>query len=88
MKTINRIIEIELSEVQSPEYDNNIERYGDHSDTCLICGKRTLNKNPKYVHYTKNGTIISYAGDDLVESQGFFPVGKECAKKLVINFTF
>ncbi len=85
--TIQRIIEIPLEEVQSPNYEKNIDRFGDHSDTCLICGKKTNGKS-KYVHLLTNGNIVSYGSDDIVESQGFFPVGSDCAKKLVVQFTF
>ena len=85
--TIQRIIEIPLHEVQSPNYENNLERFGDHSDTCLICGKRTKG-NTKSVHLLTNGNIVSYSGDDIEESQGFFPVGSDCAKKLTIKFAF
>ena len=86
--TIQRFIEIPLSEVRSEKYEANIDRYGDHSDTCFICGKRIKNNdNAKSVHYTTNDTIVSYMGDDLEESQGFFPVGNDCAKKLIISFT-
>jgi hypothetical protein len=35
-----------------------------------------------------NGNIVSYFGDDIEGSQGAFPVGSECAKKLVIQFAF
>jgi hypothetical protein len=85
--TIQRIIEIPLEEVQSPNYEKNLERFGDHSDTCLICGKRTNGKS-KYIHLLTNGNIVSYGGDDIEESQGFFPIGSDCAKKLTIQFTF
>jgi len=87
MKTIQRIIEIPLEEVRSEQYDNNIENFGEHSDTCFICGKRT-NGDTKMVHYLTNGNIVSYYGDDIEGSQGAFPVGKDCAKKLVIQFAF
>jgi len=85
--SIQRIIEIPLEEVRSDKYNANIDRLGEHSDTCFICGKRTNGKQ-KNVHYLENGNIVSYGGDDIVGSQGFFPVGKDCAKKLIINFFF
>lgn len=85
--TIQRIIEIPLEEVRSPKYDQNIEHYGDHINTCYICGK-PIKEVTKYVHYTTDGNIISYGGDDIANSQGLFPVGNDCAKKLVISFVF
>lgn len=87
-KTIHRFITIPLEEVRSKNYYDNIERYGDHADTCFICGKRVKDKNPSHLHYLTTGEIVSYGGDDIKESQGFFPVGRDCAKKLVIEFTW
>jgi hypothetical protein len=83
--TIQRIIEIPIEELQNEDAKINWGHYRD--DQCCLCGKK-VGKNPKMVHYTTNGTIISYNGSDLAESQGFFPVGSECAKKLVIQFAF
>jgi hypothetical protein len=83
--TIQRIIEIPLEELQT---EDARERWGEYdSDQCCLCGKK-VGKNPQYVHYLTNGNIVSHQGDDIEESQGFFPVGKECAKKLVIQFAF
>ena len=87
--SIQRIIEIPWDEVKSPNYEENLERYGDGSDSCFMCGKKIKNMDKaRYVHYTTDGNIISYGGDDIENSQGLFPVGIDCAKKLVINFTF
>lgn len=87
--TIQRIIEIPLSEVQSPNYEANIDRFGDDSNTCICCGKR-IKTYPKckFVHLLTSGNIVSFGGDDIEDSQGFFPIGNDCAKKLVIQFTF
>lgn len=84
MKTIQRIIEIPISELQTEEAAKN---WGKHPDRCCLCGKK-VGANPKMVHYLNNGNIVSYDGSDIVNSQGFFPVGNECAKKLVIQFAF
>lgn len=89
MNTIQRIIEIPLEEVRSEKYESNIEVYGDHENTCFICGKRIKNAdNAKQVHYLNNGNLVSYSGDDIEGSQGFFPIGNDCAKKLVVQFAF
>lgn len=75
---------------RSAKYDDNIERLGDHSDTCFICGKRTSEK--LFIHYTTNGDIVNTQAEDLSsidrESQGFFPIGPECAKKYKKEFIF
>lgn len=87
--TIQRFIEIPLDEVRSEKYDANIERYGEDSNSCFICGKRIKNmETAKEVHFLTNGNIVSYSGDDVDNSQGFFPVGSDCAKKLVVQFAF
>lgn len=83
--TIQRFITIPIEELQNDHAKLNWGSYT--PDQCVLCGKR-VGKNPKMIHYLNDGTIVSYGGDDLAESQGFFPVGNECAKKLVIQFTF
>jgi len=83
--TIQRIIEIPIQELQSIDAKNNWANYKENQ--CCLCGKK-VGKNPMYVHYLTNGNIVSYSGNDIINSQGFFPVGKECAKKLVIQFAF
>ena len=52
----------------------------DQSNTCVLCG-RTVGKNPWYVQQSIYGTILapSYEGSD---SQGFWQIGSECAKKI------
>jgi hypothetical protein len=87
MNTVQKIIQIPIGEIRSKQYENNIDKYGDHSDTCFICGKRIKTINKKYVQYLTTGEIIS-TDQEVENSQGFFPVGIDCAKKLVIQFTF
>lgn len=56
-------------------------------DECEYCGKK-LGKNPLCAHINIDGTIIpidiTEADLNLVgmESQGCFPIGQNCAKKL------
>ena len=86
MITIQRIIEIPLSELQTEKAQNM-----DISITncCCICGNKIKEgAKVKMVHLLENGNIVSYDGSDIVGSQGFFPVGSECVKKLTINFAF
>lgn len=82
----NRYDKIDLEDVQSPKYDENIERYGDSSETCLLCGKRTA-KN-LYVHYTTDGYLVNVDESLIPNSQGLFPIGSECSKKLPKSFIF
>ena len=64
---------------------------------CEHCGKK-VGKNPLYVHIMTSGVIVPNGiNEDDVEkvgnqSQGCFPIGNGCAKKLfgkeVDNYTF
>lgn len=83
--SIQRIIEIPLSEVQTKRGRENANS---GNNPCLICGKEIGPSQTKYVHLLENGNIISYDGHDIEGSQGFFAIGKDCAKKLVIKFSF
>jgi hypothetical protein len=86
---------IEITESKMKE--SNLDRLGDHSDSCLICGKRT--KEQFFVHYGTNGEIwntlqteeteVSFMikGTE-TESQGLFPIGPDCAKHLPSEFVF
>lgn len=76
--------ELILSDYRSENYDANIERYGDYVNTCFLCGKRTA--SGAYVHYTNNDTLTDEIKHP--DSEGLFPVGIECAKKLPKSFIF
>ncbi len=72
---------------QSPRYDSNIERLGDHTDTCICCGLRTAEK--LFIHATTDWEAIDEIDEKKVpNSQGLFPIGPECAKKLPKQFIF
>lgn len=76
--------------IKSNKYDSNVERLGYHADTCECCGRRTAEK--QFVHYTTSGDVVNSEQEDLSsidrESQGFFPIGPECAKKYPKEFIF
>ena len=83
MKTIEKIIEVPLSEIQTERgKDMDITTL----DVCCICGKKIKGKH-RVVHLLQNGNIIS-SSESYDNSQGFFPVGIECVKKLIIKFSF
>ena len=78
---------------ESKQKERNIDLYGDHADSCVCCGKRTNEeKNNLYIHMTENWEAINVSDkvlEDLYNNnkyfsltQGFFPVGKTCAKKM------
>ena len=86
MKTIARVIEIPLFELQTEKAQNMDITTGNY---CVICGKKIKEgANTKMVHLLNNGNITSWGEGDIENSQGFFPVGSECVKKLSINFAF
>jgi hypothetical protein len=86
----NGIEVINLESIRSSKYEDTVERLGEHSDTCFVCGKRTA-KNT-FVHYTVEGYLIPADIDEIeiefrnLESQGCFPIGSECAKKVGRQF--
>lgn len=84
-KTIARIVEVPLEEVQSKDYAKN-EKAGGNRNPCLICGKEITGAH-KNVQLLTNGNIVS-SDQSFTNSQGFFPVGLNCARKLVITFVW
>jgi hypothetical protein len=82
---IQRIIEIPLNELQTDKAKNIDITI---NNCCVICAKKLKdNTKVKYVQLLTNGNIVS-TNQNIENSQGFFPVGSECLKKLVINFAF
>ena len=75
---------------ESAKKEANLNRYGDDSSSCVCCGKKT-NKEI-FVHMDTNWMVVENTldEDDLekfgVESQGMFPVGPSCAKKVGKKF--
>jgi hypothetical protein len=78
---IDLVIEFDLELLRSKDYKASSK------NPCLICGKEIKEPNPKMVQLLTNGNIVSTL-EDMDNSQGLFPVGKNCAKKLVLNFAF
>jgi hypothetical protein len=78
---------------ESPMKEKNENEHG-HGG-CFCCAKPIVDEdaNNKWVHYTTGGYIINtrdeqFAGEELGETQGFFPVGPACAKKMPKEFIF
>ena len=57
----------------------NMEPFADDVETCLICGKE-LKKLRYWVHLLTDGTFT--LDKEHPKSQGYFPVGPECAQKV------
>jgi hypothetical protein len=59
-----------------------------HVDQCYVCGRGLTQSgvdNGWFVHMSVRGGIFATADAGLVperESQGYFPVGSECAKQI------
>lgn len=83
---IELIIEFPLDELQTQGAKK--QPFHITSSCCIICGKAIKEgQKTKSVQLLTNGNIVS-SDQDFANSQGFFPVGSDCAKKLVINFAF
>lgn len=77
-----KIFTVPLEMYQSESYDD-CKGY----NPCILCGKDT-GKNPKYfVHLLTNGDLVS-SDEYFKNSQGLFPIGSECRKKLSKEFIF
>lgn len=58
-----------------------------NQEPCVICEKpMNINDNTKFIHMLT--TIEATSDEDHVNSQGFFPIGNDCCKKLPKNFIF
>jgi hypothetical protein len=62
------------------------EKSWDFSDKCYICARK-LGANPHYFEVNTSWILITPDGT-YKDSQGQFPVGKECAKKFSPDLLF
>lgn len=61
------------------DFVNWVEPKGNYgNDYCVQCGRKT-GKNAFWVHVSTSGAIIHPASE--ADSQGFWAIGSECAKK-------
>lgn len=79
---------------ESPVKERNMKKYGHLTDQCICCGKPMKQDSKLYVHMnTKweavNPTISESECEAITgyESQGCFPIGNDCAKKM-LGFTY
>lgn len=79
---------MEIPFIQSPNYERNVAREGDDTNTCIYCGKRitSMDDNTKSIHLTTNGTVTDE--EEHEASQGWFPIGRECCKRYPARFIF
>lgn len=82
----------------SPIRERNIDKFGEIQNQCECCGKPMKETDSKVVHmgvdwmaYNTHETIIvdgvEFIKGTEIESQGFFKIGNDCAKKMN-GFTF
>lgn len=77
---------IDYDAVVSASYEKNT-RYGS-ANPCFICGREITDKKSLMVHYTETGYLTTAAEGEVDNSQGFFPIGSGCARKLPKRFIF
>ena len=80
---------INIDSIRSQKYEINSRRCRDNEEPCMICGKGITEAAQVYlVHYTISGQITDLKTDQLPEdeSQGYFPIGSDCMKKLPASF--
>jgi len=80
---------------QSPNYEKNEElSKPGHTERCVCCNKPMKPEQVKFmVHMTTYWVAVDTVDLDVVtkngyQSQGFFPIGTECKKKMDKEFIF
>lgn len=86
------MITIQLTKAiyESSNRDANLEKYGEHGNQCICCGKIMKEGESKMVHMNTdwvavNPTVVTEENcKELTgaDSQGWFPIGNSCAKKM------
>jgi len=80
---------LEVPDYNADQKEANEARVRDtHAGTCLICGRpltRSAADNGYWVHMSTGWQII-LPDDDESDSQGCFPVGSECAKRIPTEY--
>lgn len=78
----------EVTEIPIENFQNTLAKsdWGSfNTNQCSLCGKK-VGKSPMLIHYLTNGNITSKTENEVDNSQGYFEVGSECAKKLPPGF--
>ena len=85
---------ISLSEwqqtIEQQEANSRIHRAGNEwNPECKMCGRKMSRKahdNATHIHMSVNLDLVPVKENIGSNSQGFFPVGSECAKKLPADY--
>ena len=74
---------------ESPKKEQNNEKYGEFGSECICCGRPMAAGPCKWVHMNTDWKAVnpSIKEEDFdkmtgADSQGMFPIGNECAKKM------
>lgn len=78
---------------ESPMRERNLDKYGHASNQCICCGKPMSEKDlleGYFVHMNTDWVAVNpqvVTDDNIIEltgaeSQGCFPIGNDCAKKM------
>lgn len=79
---------------ESPKKEQNNEKYGEFGSECICCGRPMAAGPCKFVQMNTNWEAVNPSIPEEkfremfdADSQGAFPIGNECAKKMK-GFTF
>ena len=73
---------------ESPVKERNEEKYGTSDTSCVCCAKPMVNPT-NFIHATTSWVAVNEKDEaNVVDSQGFFPVGNECKKHFPTEFIF
>lgn len=76
--------------IERQEANSRIHRSGcENNPECKMCGRkmsRSAHQKARSVHMTVFGDLVPVSAQIGDESQGFFEVGSECAKRLPKDF--
>jgi len=74
---------------ESPMLERNQEKYGNNDNQCVCCGKPMKKGKCFFVHMNTGWEAVSIdvtyencKEETGFESQGWFPIGNDCAKKM------
>lgn len=75
---------------QSPQIEQNLEKFGHLSEQCICCGKPMKDGEKLFVHLNTLGFAVNpeFVNETNcleltgAESQGCFPIGNSCANKM------
>lgn len=81
--------ELENFQPDFEQIERNRERGGKpNTEPCLVCGRDVKDVLKHQVHFATDGTLfpVDEDNENHPDTQGWFPVGPECAKKLPAGY--